>query len=137
MTQIDQVMCDWLPTLGWDTTQETGYPVLPGNYFQDVPDRIVFATLAGGPGYTTEEAATDAGSVQLRLRGPDGDPDEPGEMMAQLDQLILGASFPVTIDGVTIVHIGRQGTPPTPLPYDPTSQRFEFTCTYVIVHGGL
>lgn len=140
---LEQVVCDWIPTLrypnglAWNAAQEQGYPLYPGNEFRDSPDRLVFVTATQGPGYTTEEGATDAGAVQLRLRGPADNPTEASQMMAQLDQLILAAPFPVQIDGVWINHVGRQGSTPAPLPYDPKDKRFEFTCTYVIVHGGL
>lgn len=121
---------------GWDDAQELGYPLKPGPEIVDTPDRAVFLTPAGGPGYVTEEASHDAWAFQARLRGPSDNPLEPELKMQQLDQLILTVACPAQIRGVTVSSVGRLGSPPVPLPLDPSSRRFEYTCTYLIVTGG-
>lgn len=135
MTAQTQVIMDWIASLGWDTRQESGYPLLPGPEILDEPDKVVFVTGTGGPGYTTEEPATDAWSFQARVRGPSDDPLTPEDSARQLDALILGASFPATVDGVKIVHVHRLAGRPAPLPLDPTDRRFEYTCNYVMIAG--
>jgi hypothetical protein len=134
-TALTQVIIDWLTSLGWNTAEELGYPLKPGPLILDEPDRVVWITGGGGPGYITEEPALDGGVFQVRLRGPSDDPYEPEIMAGALDTLILRASFPVVIDGVTISHAHRLGNGPTPLPVDPADLRHEFTCNYVFITG--
>lgn len=135
MTAQTQVIIDWIGTLGWDDRQELGYPVLPGPYVPPSPDRALIITGGGGPGYTTEEPATDASNFQARLRGAPDDPLGAESAAALLDALILRANFPVVIDGTPIVTAYRLGSGPTPLPFDATDRRIEFTSNYVIVTG--
>lgn len=131
-----QTLIDWITgPLGWDTRQELGYPTVPGPYIPDEPDRLLIVTRAGGLGYTTEEPATDATSFQVRLRTTPDDVIAAETAAEQLDAAILGASFPVTVDGVVIAKVYRAGAGPTPLPYDQTDRRFELTCNYVAVMG--
>lgn len=130
-----KVIIDWLAAAGWDDSQETGYPLYPGPEILAEPDKAVFITGTGGPGYTTEEPATDAGSFQLRLRGPSDDAFAAEAAAQDMDDLILRASFPVQVDGVRIVTAYRLGNGPSPLPLDPADLRHEFTTSYVIVTG--
>ena len=135
MTAATRVICDWITGLGWDDRNETGYPVIPGPYVPPSPDRLVVITGSGGPGYTTEEAATDAAIFQARVRGPAEDWDEAERAATELDLLILRARFPVQVDGTWIVQVTRTGGGPDPLPYDMTDQRGEFVNNYVITTG--
>lgn len=130
-----QLLTDFLTGLGWDTTQETGYPLLPGPEILTAPDREVTLTPSGGPGYVTEEAGLDAWTFQVRLRGPADDPITAELAAQQLDWLILTAPCPQQVDGVTVAVITRLGSPPAPLPLDPADRRTEFTCTYIITTG--
>ena len=130
-----QVLIAWLTAAGWDITQETGYPLYPGPEILDEPDKAVFLTPAGGPGYTTEEGATDAWSFQARLRGPADDPDAAQSAMQQLDWIILGAPHGVQACGVTVINVQRLGSAPAALPLDPSDRRFEYTCNYIITTG--
>jgi hypothetical protein len=135
VTAQTQVIMDWITSLGWDTTQELGYPILPGPLILDEPDRSLWITLTGGAGYVTDEGAADAWTFQARLRGAPNDPLGPDAMAVMLDQLILAGSFPASADGVSIQHAHRLGGPPAPLPVDPADLRYEFTCNYVIITG--
>jgi hypothetical protein len=135
MTAQVQVIIDWLAAAGWDDQQELGYPLYPGPEILDEPDQAVFITPTGGAGYVTEEGSVDAWSFQARVRGPSDDPLTPGDVAQQLDRLILTASYPTQADGVAIQAAGRLGSPPIPLPLDPTDRRFEYTCNYVIMTG--
>ena len=135
MISRTQVIIDWITALGWDAQQELGYPLLPGPLILDSPDQAVFITLTGGPGYTTEEPATDAWSFQARVRGPSDDPASPEVAAIQLDQLILRAGYPTSVDGLAIQHAHRLGGPPVPLLVDPEDLRHEFTSNYVIITG--
>jgi hypothetical protein len=131
-----QLVMDFITALGWVTTQETGYPLFPGPEILDEPDRAVFLTPSGGPGWVTEEAALDCWSVQVRVRGPADDPLAPELAAQQLDWLILTAGYPQLVDGVCISMCTRSGPPPTPLPLDPADRRFEYSTTYLITTGG-
>lgn len=135
MTAQMEVIRDWLTSLGWDTRQELGWPIHIGPRIPDDPDRLLTLTNAGGPGYTTEEPATDAGTFQARLRGAPDSVLEAEEQAELLDAMILGAQFPVVIDGMAIVSVSRAGSGPTPLPLDPTDRRYELTCNYIAVMG--
>jgi hypothetical protein len=135
--QISQtlVIIDWIKSLGWDATQEVGYPLFAGPVILDEPDRAVFSTGGGGPGYLADEGVVDASQFQARVRGPQDDPFEPEAMAQFLDDLILHAQFPALIDGVSINTVYRATNGPTPLPVDPGDLRHEFTCSYIIVTG--
>lgn len=130
-----QLIIDWITSLGWDVRQEVGYPLLPGPEILDEPDRAVFITGTGGPGFITEEGSADASAFQARVRGPSGDPLEPEAKAQELDRMIRLAPFPVIVDGVPVQVVSRQGSGPSPLPVDPGDLRHEFTANYVIVTG--
>lgn len=131
-----QVVIDWLTLAGWDGAQETGYPLLPGPEIQAEPDKAVFITMSGGPGYTTEEAGTDSWSFQARVRGPADDPLTALTAAQLLDWTILRGPHPAVVDGVPVLNTGRLSGPPAPLPLDPADRRFEYTASYLIVTGG-
>lgn len=130
------VIIDWLTLAGWDTTDEVGYPLLPGSEILAMPDRAVFITPSGGPGYVTEEAGADAWSFQARLRGPADDPLAADAAAQLLDYTILHGPHPVLVDGVPVLNVQRLGSPPSPLPLDPSDRRFEYMANYVITTGG-
>ena len=130
------LIIDWLAGLGWDVTQETGFPLYPGPEILMSPDKAVFITPTPGPGYVTEEAGLDAWGFQVRLRGPDNDPLTADLAVQQLDSLILNGPYPTAVDGIQIAFAGRAGSSPSPLPQSPDDQRFEWTCTYIITTGG-
>jgi hypothetical protein len=135
-TPRTRIAIDWLTLAGWDVTQESGYPLLPGPEIVDEPDKAVFLTPSGGPGYTTEEAGTDAWNVQARLRGAADDPLGAQAAAQLLDYVILHGPRRVTVCGVPVLNVQRLGSPPTSLPLDPSDRRFEYTATYVITTGG-
>jgi hypothetical protein len=129
-----QLIIDWLTGLGWDTTEESGAPIVPGPRIRPSPDKIVHITGSGGPGYVMEGAA-DSSLFQARWRGPSNDPLAAEALAAQMDSLILRAQFPATVDGVTIILVARLGSGPSPLPLDPGDLRYELTCNYSIITG--
>lgn len=135
MTAQTQVIMDWISSIGWDTTQESGYPLMPGPEIIQEPDKIVHITGSGGPGYTTEEPATDAWAFQARVRGPADDPLAADDAANLLDSMILHASFPTVVDGVKIQNVHRLAGRPAPLPLDPADRRFEYTCSYIMIAG--
>jgi hypothetical protein len=130
-----QVVIDFLTATGWDTTPELGYPLFPGPEILVAPDRAVFITDSGGPGYTTEEGGTDAWSFQARVRGPSDDPLAAQAAAQLLDWTILTASCPAWTDGIRVISCFRLGGPPSVLPLDPGDRRFEYTADYVFVTG--
>jgi hypothetical protein len=130
------LLIDFITGLGWDVTQESGYPLLPGPEIADSPDKEVTLTPSGGPGWVTEEAALDAWNFQARLRGAANDPNGPELASQLLDWMILVANYPQVVDGVTVSNVTRLSSPPSPLPLDPADRRFEFTCTYIATTGG-
>jgi hypothetical protein len=132
---MTQVVIDLITLLGWDGAQELGYPLYPGTYLVEEPDRAVFITSTGGPGYTTEEGATDAWSFQARVRGTTDQAYDPEIAALRLDQMLLGAPWPMQVDGVPIQSMHRAGSPPAPLPVDPADLRHEFTCSYIVIAG--
>jgi hypothetical protein len=134
-TARSQVVIDWLVSAGWDTTQETGYPLYPGPEILAEPDKAVFITATGGPGYVTDEGSADAWSFQARLRGPADDPQEAERAAQLLDWTILNGPHPVTVDGTPVLNVQRLGAPPAALPLDPASRRVEYTGNYIITTG--
>ena len=136
LTPRATVIIDWITLAGWDTTQEVGFPLLAGSEIVTMPDKAVFITGTGGPGYTTEEGGTDAWSFQARVRGPEDDPLAADAAAQLLDYVILHGPHPVTVDGVPVLNVQRLGSPPSALPLDPSDRRFEFTCNYILTTGG-
>jgi hypothetical protein len=130
------VIIAWITVAGWDTTQETGYPLYAGPEILTEPDKAVFITPSGGPGYTTEEGGTDAWSFQARTRGPADDPLSAQAAAQLLDWTILRGPRPAQALGVPVLNCQRSGGPPSPLPLDPSDRRFEYTANYVITTGG-
>lgn len=132
---MTQVVIDLLTLLGWAGEQELGYPLFPGIEILTEPDRAVFITATGGPGFTTEEGATDAWSFQARVRGPTDETYEPEVMALWLERMLLSAPYPLTVDGVRVLAANRAGGPPAPLPLDPNDLRHEFTASYIVIMG--
>jgi hypothetical protein len=128
-----QLVIDFITGLGWDVTQESGYPLYPGPEILVAPDKLVTVTPVTGPGYTTEEAGLDNWGFQVRLRGAADDPLGPELAIQRLDYMILAADYPATVDGVRIALAYRMGASPTPLPLNPSDRRFEYTCTYLLI----
>ena len=126
-------LIDWLTDLGWDTTQESGAPIVKGPYILKSPDRLVTITPMPGPGYMLE-GASDAGAFQARVRGSQDNPDDAEDLAYALDSLILGAQFPAdSTSGKTIIHVHRQGGTPSPLASGPDDgDRTEFVCPYLV-----
>lgn len=131
-----QVVIDLVTGFGWNVTQETGYPLYPGPEILTSPDRAVFITPSGGPGWVTEEAALDCWTFQALVRGPDDDPLAPELAAQQLDVLLLNGPYPQAVDGVVVSLAGRSGGPPVPQPLNPEDRRFAYACTYLITTGG-
>jgi len=134
---VEQVICDWIVSLGWDNRQELGFPLYATPEILTDPDKAVFITGTGGPGYVTEEPTADAVTFQARVRGPADDPIAARLAADTLDALILSAPFPVQVDGTTVVHVHRLAGRPSMLPLDEADKRFELTASYVIVIGVL
>jgi hypothetical protein len=131
-TPRTQVIINLLAAAGWDGAQEAGYPVYPGPEILTEPDKAVFVTPTGGPGYLTEEGGADGWSFQARLRGPSDDPDAAMAAAQLLDWTILQGPYPVTVDGVRVLNCQRLGSPPAALPLDPSDRRFEYTASYIL-----
>lgn len=132
---VTQVIIDWITSLGWTQQPELDYALLDGTYIVEEPDRAVFITPTGGPGYVTEEGSADAWSFQARVRGTTDDPNGSLQTATLLDIMILHAPLPTTVDGVAFQNAYRAASPPTPLPVDPRDLRREYTCSYIIVTG--
>ena len=130
-----QLLIDWLTLAGWNTTQETGWPLYPGPEILTEPDKAVFLTCTGGPGYVTEEGGVDAWTFQARLRGAADDPLGAQAAAQLLDWTILTGPRPVAVDGVNVLNVQRLGSPPTALPLDPADRRFELTANYIVTTG--
>lgn len=112
---ITQDVADWLAA-------RVSFPVLAGPYMPELPDRIGVITRTGGPGLRYE-ATFDAITLQLRVRGPQGDPStsaqaEAERMAWQADAVLLGAGMG-EIGGVHTLGFGRTGSPPTAEEQDP------------------
>jgi hypothetical protein len=122
---------NWLTNLGWDVTQESGAPIVPGPYVLQEPDRIVVVSPTPGPGYILEGDA-DVSAFQARVRGSQNDQADAETLAYLLDSLILRATFPVTIDGRVLIHVHRLGGTPSPLAAGPDpGDRYEYICSYL------
>jgi hypothetical protein len=130
---------DWLISLGWDVTQETGAPLYLGPFIPEEPDRLVVISPTPGPGYQLEGAA-DTSAFQALVRGQQGGDQSlhaqshAEELAYALDALIFGASFPAVLpDGHVLILATRLGGHPSPLGAGADdADRFTFTCQYLI-----
>jgi len=130
-----QLIMDFIAGQGWDTRQELGYPLLPGPFIERSPDKAVFITGTGGPGYVLDGAA-DASTFQARVRGGQNDQFSAELAAMRLDVMFYLASFPIHVDGITIVQIARLGSGPTPLGSGPDdAYRWEYTADYLLTTG--
>jgi hypothetical protein len=129
----------WLTSMGWDTTQETGCPLVMGPYIPDTPDQICVVTATPGAGFMLE-GATDMCGFQARVRGGqsgDGSTDAQSvtETLAYtLDGLIFNAAYPAVLaSGRVLVTAHRLSGMPTPMPQASDDQdRFTYTASYLI-----
>lgn len=127
-----RVIIKWLESLGWDTTQESGTPFVKGPYVPDMPDRLAVISSTPGAGYILE-AAADSTGFQARVRGGQNNQDDAEDLANSLDLLILNASFPAVVDGVTFIHVDRFGGAPAPLSGTPDSaERVEMVANYIV-----
>jgi hypothetical protein len=130
-----QVIMDFIAGQGWDDRQELGFPLFPGPFIERSPDKAVFITGAGGPGYVLDGAA-DASNFQARVRGGQNDQFSAELAAEKLDFLIYSALYPALVDGVKIVLISRFGSGPSPLGSGPDDAlRWEYTCDYTMTTG--
>src|ERR1700758_3497889 len=104
---MTQVIIDWITSLGWAQQPELDYALMDGTYIAEEPDRAVFITPTGGPGYVTDEGSADAWSFQARVRGTTDDPAGALQAATLLDITILHAPLPATIDGVAVQNAYR------------------------------
>jgi hypothetical protein len=134
-------LTDWITSLGWDITEETGAPIKYGPYMgHSEPDKVIIITPTPGPGYVMEGFA-DVSGFQIRTRGQQGADIVPAQTNAeslayQIDAMIEGALFPAIVDAKKIIHIHRFGGVPTPLGGDPDDAgRFSYVCSYLCFTG--
>jgi hypothetical protein len=129
-----KAVISWLTSLGWDTRQERGCPIVMGPYIPKSPDRLCVLTPAPGPGYVWDGAA-DASAFQARVRGGQNDQPDAEHLALALDSLIFGASFPVLLpSGQVISHVHRAGGAPAPLGSEPDDgDRFFYVCSYLCI----
>jgi hypothetical protein len=129
----------WLTSMGWDTNQETGCPLVMGPYVPDTPDTLAVITATPGAGYMFE-GATDMCGFQARVRGGqsgDGSTDAQAatETLAYtLDGLIFNAAYPcVLASGRTLVTAHRLSGMPTAMPFASGDEdRATYVCSYLI-----
>src|SRR5260370_9224386 len=100
LTQTTLII-DFITSLGWDVRQELGYPLLPGPFIERSPDKAVFITGTGGPGYVLEGAA-DASTFQARTRGPQNSQAEAERAATRLAPLIFYRQSPAVLDASNV-----------------------------------
>jgi hypothetical protein len=129
----------WIEAQGWDTTQETGCPLVMGPYIPDTPDTLAVISATPGAGFMLE-GATDMCGFQARVRGGqsgDGSTDAQSvtETLAYtLDGLIFTAAYPCVLSsGRTLVTAHRLSGMPTAMPQASDDQdRFTYVASYLI-----
>ena len=131
-------------SLGWNADDPSldrfGVPVLPGPYIPPMPDRLVIITKAPGSGFLWEGSG-EGNLVQIRVRGMQSPRDvqsyaDAESLASQLDSLIYGANFPITVNNQLIIRAWRSGSAPVVLGAGPDdADRYEFACNYAIITG--
>lgn len=134
----------WLVRAGWNDDDPSadiaGVPIFAGPYIQKMPDRIVTITKTPGIGFVFDGAA-DSCTFQARVRGKQSPYENTSyadaeSLASQLDALIYGASFPITVNGQIIIRSWRSGSPPAVLGAGPDdADRYEFVSNYVLLVG--
>lgn len=114
----------WLTELG-----VTGYMVNGTGDIPEMPDLMTVVTPVGGRGLRMEGVADHSG-FQLRVVGPQNDPDSAEDVALVADKLILNARVPRTIGTTRLVSVSRQGGRPVALGKPDKGGRTSFVCTY-------
>lgn len=119
---------------GYDPTS-TAFPVIsPGpstvaELQKLSPDRIVFLTLGGGPGLTSEELF-DRLFITCRVIGRQEDFTDAETLAWQLDDMFVKIDHNGMIGTAKVLYVVRSGGGPVLLEKD-AAGRYHFTCTYV------
>lgn len=114
---------DWLTSRGVTT------PMRPGPRGYDSPDKLVVVTLQPGAG-TLMEDLFDVPAFQLRSRGSVENYADAETLAFELDDLVLSADLPATLEGCYVDAMGRTGGAPVALGPPDSGGRFEFVCSY-------
>lgn len=132
----------WLQPLVDPTFAHSGYEGLTwrGPDFDPVTeqaDRVVAISRTGGPGLVTEEAAYDAVTFQIRVRGAQANPADTKAVMGLIDKLLVPPPpnppvTPVSINGIRCISIDRVGAAPGFLRLD-DAYRTEDVGNYVFI----
>jgi len=109
-------------------------PILPqydAELVKKSPQELIFATLGGGPGLSTEEVL-DGIFLSLRVCGRQKDYASAETLALRLDTalLTLGAGN-ATMGSAPIKSLARSGGRPVPIDYD-VGDRTHFQTTYVV-----
>lgn len=123
----------WLLSL--PTWPQVGHRPQPMTIITDgeippAPDEVAIVSI--GPGTPTSmERTFDTHSLQVRVRGPQVDPDGAEDLMAAVDNGVMGAVAPVVIGGRRVIDIDYAGGPPQFLLRD-EARRVHLVCNYLI-----
>jgi hypothetical protein len=116
-------LAGWLKSKGVDEEFDTD------GHIPSRPDRRVIISGTGGPGESGERTR-DALSFQVRTRGRQNVPGDAEQLAWQVDDAIMGAIAPLSINGTRVISIQRQGGPPGFILRD-TARRAHFSCNYL------
>lgn len=92
------------------------------------PQSIVFLTMGGGPGFSTEQLF-DRVNVGARCVGPQGNEEAARQLAADVDSIMTSVVSNKVIGGSLVLWINRALGQPSLLIRD-SAERYHFTCTY-------
>lgn len=107
---------------------DPGPPSMP-SLLRLAPGRMVFLTLGGGAGLTTE-LLYDRIFISARVIGRQNDFADAEQLAAQLDKMFLQVDSPRKIGTARALYITRTGGAPSLLEKD-ASDRYHFSCSYI------
>lgn len=113
-----------------DTTPPLACSPEPGYMPPEMPGRLVVFTPDGGAA-TLNERTVDQVTVQMMVRGDQGDPAGTETMVKSIDDTIMGLHPPYLIGGQRCIDLDYLGSPPRWIVRD-TARRHHWVVTYVL-----
>lgn len=139
-SDVETFVHDGYVALGYDANSAT-FPVLdPGpatdaNLQKLSPGRVIFLTLGGGAGVTSEDLF-DRPFITCRVIGDQGDYADAETLAQQLDHMFLAVNQVANrqIGTARVLYVARAGGGPVLLEKD-SADRYHFTVTYITETG--
>lgn len=93
------------------------------------PNRLIFLTVGGGAGFTTEQLY-DRPFIAARVLGITKNYLDAETLALDVDKILTGVVKNTLVGTAKVLYINRTGGAPALYSYD-ASERYNFTCSYI------